>query len=360
MADLVIQPDENFIKDVVGSGGGDLKKCFQCATCSVVCTLSPDDAPFPRKQMIQAQWGLKEKVVSDPAIWLCHNCGDCTTHCPRGARPGDVFGALRRESIKHFSWPGFMGRAVNNPQALLLLVLIPVLLFGGLMLWGPETESAEMEFANEYPLLLLEGLFFTIATLVIISFVVGISRYVKALRASGANAPIISGLIPSLVEVMSHKRFADCGAEKNRYWGHLLTLWGFAGLAAVGTIIGVGVMAGLIHTPLEMTDPLKIFANVCSVVILIGGLILLVDRLKDPVKKAASTYFDWFFLLILLGIVFTGIASQFLRLGQTEVMYPVYFVHLVLIFMLFVYAPYSKLAHLVYRTIAMAATRRKQ
>jgi len=360
MADLVIQPDEKFIRDVVSSGGGDLKKCYQCATCSVVCTLSPDEAPFPRKQMIQAQWGLKEKVVSDPAIWLCHNCGDCTTHCPRGARPGDVFGALRREAIKHFGWPGFMGRAVNNPQALLLLVLIPVLLFGGLILWGPETESAELEFANEYPLYLLEGLFFTIATLVVISFVVGVTRFVKALRAAGADGPILSGLVPSLVVIMSHKRFADCGAEKNRYWGHLLTLWGFAGLAIVGTIIGVGVMAGLIHTPLEMTDPLKIFANVCSVLILIGGLILLVDRLSDPVKKAASTYFDWFFLLILVGIVFTGIASQFLRLGQTAVMYPVYFVHLVLIFMLFVYAPYSKLAHLTYRTIAMAAARSKQ
>ena len=105
------------------------------------------------------------------------------------------------------------------------MVLIPVLLFGGLMLWGPETESAELEFANEYPLYLLEGLFFTIATLVIISFVVGITRFIKALRASGADGPILSGLVPSLVEIMSHKRFADCGAEKNRYWGHLLTLW---------------------------------------------------------------------------------------------------------------------------------------
>jgi hypothetical protein len=37
-------------------------------------------------------------------------------------------------------------------------------------------------------------------------------------------------------------------------------------------------------------------------------------------------------------------------------MYPVYFVHLTLIFCLFLYGPYSKFSHFIYRTIAMAAT----
>jgi quinone-modifying oxidoreductase subunit QmoC len=357
---LVVQPDGRFIQEVRSSGGGDLKKCFQCATCSVVCTLSPDEAPFPRKQMIEAQWGLKEKVVSDPAIWLCHNCGDCTTHCPRGARPGDVFGALRREAIKHFAWPGFLGRAVNNPKALLALMLLPVLLFGSLFQWGPETASAPGEFAKEYPLFVLEGLFFTISGLVVLAFAAGIARFVKALRVGGADAPILSGLGPALVDIMTHSRFADCGAERMRYWGHLLTMWGFIGLAMIGTLVGVGTMFGVMHTPLEITGPWKIFANISSAVILAGLVILLVDRLKDPAKRAASTYFDWFFLLTLTGIVLTGILSQFLRLAQTSFMYPVYFVHLVLIFMLFLYAPYSKLAHLAYRTVAMAATRRRQ
>ena len=52
MADQLIKPDLNFVKDVIASGGESLKKCFQCATCSVVCNLSPDDKPFQRKEMI--------------------------------------------------------------------------------------------------------------------------------------------------------------------------------------------------------------------------------------------------------------------------------------------------------------------
>ena len=52
----------------------------------------------------------------------------------------------------------------------------------------------------------------------------------------------------------------------------------------------------------------------------------------------------------------TGIVSEIMRLAQFGLlMYLIYYVHLVLIFALFLYAPYSKFAHLAYRTVALAA-----
>ena len=96
MADAyVVEPDVGFINEVKALGGGDLKKCYQCATCSVACPIAPDNKPFPRKEMIAASWGLKDKLVGNGDIWLCHNCGDCTTLCPREAKPGDVLAAIR-------------------------------------------------------------------------------------------------------------------------------------------------------------------------------------------------------------------------------------------------------------------------
>jgi quinone-modifying oxidoreductase subunit QmoC len=91
----LLEPDVSFIKEIGKLGGDTLKKCFQCATCSVACPISPDTKPFPRKEMIAASWGLKDRLVSNLDIWLCHHCGDCTAMCPRGAKPGDVLGAVR-------------------------------------------------------------------------------------------------------------------------------------------------------------------------------------------------------------------------------------------------------------------------
>ena len=355
---VMINPDTQFIREIASWGGKELKKCMQCGTCSVICELAPQDCTFPRKQMFEAQWGMKEKLIADPAIWLCHNCGDCSIHCPRNARPGDVFGALRQAAINHLAWPRFAGKMVSRPGAFLLLLLIPALLLWAIALPHPQFRPAsEAEFADMFPIPWLEALFFATGGFVLLAFVIGLMRFVRALKGTGC-AITGKGIKTAFVEILSHERFSKCSENDSRRWGHLLAFWGFVGLGIMGTIVGVGTMAGIMHTPLAMSNPLKIFANVSAAAILAGSILLLIDRIQDPVKRASSTYFDWLFLLTLTGVVLTGIMSELLRLTQTVgVMYTVYILHLLLILLLILYAPYSKFAHLVYRTVAMAAVR---
>jgi quinone-modifying oxidoreductase subunit QmoC len=355
---VLITPDVQFIRGILSSGGKDLKKCMQCGTCSVVCELALQNEAFPRKQMFQAQWGLKEKLLGDPAVWLCHNCGDCSTYCPRDARPGDVFGALRQAAIRNFSWPGFVGKMVSRPGAFLLLLIVPVLLLWMVALPHPHFRpAAEAEFADMFPIPSLEALFFAVSGFVLLAIGIGLTRFMKALRGSGTSI-VWSGILAAVVEIMAHVRFSKCGANRSRRWGHLFILWGFVGLGIMGTIVGIGSMAGVMHTPIPMANPLKIFANIAAAAALVGCILLLVSRIQDPVARSASTYFDWFFLLTLSGVVLTGFLSEVLRLTQTVVvMYGVYVVHLLLILLLLLYAPYSKFAHMLYRTVAMLALR---
>ena len=86
---------------------------------------------------------------------------------------------------------------------------------------------------------------------------------------------------------------------------------------------------------------------------MIGSLLLLKNRLSD--KSLLSTYWDWYLVALVLALGVTGMLTQMFRLaGMAGLTDWIYFLHLLLVWSLFAYTPFSKLAHLVYRTTAMA------
>ncbi len=335
---VVVEPDLKFTEDLIKAGAGDLKKCFQCATCSVACRVSPDNNPYPRKEMIWAQWGLKDRLMSDPDVWLCHQCNDCSTKCPRGAYPGDVLKAARKMHIQESAWPGFLGKLVGEPALFVLAMGIPVvlvLLMVFVLNHGLEFPKPTSEYRvhyGEFIKYIHVQLFFTAALAFgVISLLLSLKNYWNKLEASNpaAAAGPRKGFVPSLIEALSeilpHTTFKDCDANNIRYSAHLLTFWGMLGL-----VVTTAIVAGIVDIPHYLLGgaegippsrsgpgaiPIKLLGNVSALAFLIGLTIMLVRRLTVPEQAGKSAYFDWFFLFTICGTGITGLATELVRFG---------------------------------------------
>jgi quinone-modifying oxidoreductase subunit QmoC len=74
-----------------------------------------------------------------------------------------------------------------------------------------------------------------------------------------------------------------------------------------------------------------------------------------PEQAGGTSYFDWFFLFMIFGTGVTGLLTEIIRYaGSGSVAYFLYMIHLMFILALFIYLPFSKFAHLGYRTVAIA------
>ncbi|MDA8157284.1 MAG: quinone-interacting membrane-bound oxidoreductase complex subunit QmoC [Actinomycetota bacterium] len=375
----ILKPDLGFVNEVIRSGGESLKKCYQCATCSVVCNVTPEDKPFPRKEMLQAQWGLKDQLMKNPDIWLCHQCSDCTAYCPRGAKPGEVLGAIRKMSIKEFSAPGFMAKMVGQPKFLLVLFAIPVLLL--LASGAGQTPAGPVAFGKPHGFLFsmyfIDPLFTAAALFALVSLGLGVRKYWKAMAADlpadqAAKINLGAAVKETVSEILAHRRFQKCETTKGRSTAHLLVFYSFIGLfittilAFVKVILepNTGYLAFLGH-PVQigesaitgLTVIFKIIGNASALALIAGIFLVMTNRFKNSKKAGVGSYYDWLFITIVAGLGITGLLAELLRISNIPAAYPTYVIHLCFVFFLFAYAPFSKMAHMFYRATAMVFAR---
>jgi quinone-modifying oxidoreductase subunit QmoC len=372
-SEFIAEPDLEFTRRLIKAGAGDLKKCYQCATCSVACQISPDNRPYPRKDMIWGQWGLRDRLMSDPDVWLCHQCNDCSVQCPRGANPGEVLKAVRKINIEEHCRPSFLGKLVGEPALFLLTLGIPVVivlllayLSNGFNFSGP-TPVSYKAFIDYIPIQIIYTLTLIFA---VVSMVISLRSYWNSLEANnaveakGPRKGFVPSFIEALKEILPHTTFKDCEANNIRYAAHLLVFWGMIGLLITTAIVAFIVdvpkyLMGIELAPPSRggpgTVPIKILGNLSAAAFLVGLLIMLVRRLTVPDQAGNSSYFDWFFLFVIFGTGLTGLLTELTRwAGSTPGAYILYMVHLMFVLALLLYIPFSKFAHLGYRTIAIA------
>ena len=85
-----------------------------------------------------------------------------------------------------------------------------------------------------------------------------------------------------------------------------------------------------IETPMPLTFPVKILANIGALMLLCGLALLTARRLRLNPDYQGSSFYDWYLLGIIWLVAVTGVLSQCFRLADAiRPAFVVYYLHLV-------------------------------
>lgn len=294
--------------------------------------------------MIWAQWGMKERLFDDPEVFLCHQCGDCTEICPRGAKPAEVLGAIRAYLYTLYGWPAWLARLAADIKNLPILLGGPAIII--LVIWllsgATHIPSTDVFARNGYTQFFghwdfkwyLKNAFFIVSIIVPAAglAVYSVFRGIRTMwqrMSKRANLQIeyrpsflmffTEFLWPSLVETMKHNRFRECTANTDRVKGHLPLVLGFIGAFILTCWSAfrqdlMGLIWPSFHGPLPLTDPFKTLANISAIALLYGVWVLWRNRLKlEQRGKASRTFYDWFLIWEIVAVGITGLGAELLR-----------------------------------------------
>jgi len=387
----VIQSSSDFREAFFDRGGENASRCYQCATCSSVCELAPANAPFPRRQILWAQWGLEDRLMGDAGAWLCHQCNDCSVRCPREVNPGDIMASIRAMMVEKMAFPRFLGSMVGNVRKTWPLLVITPIVFWVVLLGlttglGPVHPHHDLQpsatlgqfFYDQYvPHSLIYIVNFAAVGWVALALFMQGKKFWTALGTQQKRqGKLIGALAGVFAAIALHSKFSACerGVPKRR-WGHFLVMWGFVGAAVASGFAVVFLYADTppfswffalpffkdIGYPVPISHWNKWLANISAVALVLGGFLLWFNRRKTTDKLVgATTAFDRFFLWVVLAVIGTGVFTEVFRFipgVNPMVGFAIYIIHLGVVLCLFLTLPYSKFAHILYRTLAMAHER---
>jgi nitrate reductase gamma subunit/ferredoxin len=372
--------DTSVLRDMKTFGAFDINACFNCGNCTAVCPLSKDSVAFPRRMIRYAQLGQKANVVASRELWLCYYCAECSDTCPRQAEPGEFMASARRFAIAGFD-PTTIARRLYGSAVFTWSLLAAV--FAALLLvllagspgWptGRVTSEALLTFVPYETIHWLgigvgvAAVAFTLATLV--NMLWAISR---APTPGGLGLPVrrpeafplsdaLRSLGTTVAEVFGQMRYRDCDGEKTtpqatlplrRWLVHYSIMMGMIGLA-LATALDYFFKTPGSYEPIW--SPVRLLGTIAGAFLVYGVTVAVVQRLRKQDKYSShSLLSDWLFLALLWGI---GVTGFFLELADYATLSSwvgvVFLIHIALAMELILLLPFTKLAHIVYRPLAI-------
>lgn len=340
-----------FGKDLKKYGAVNYNACYNCGNCTAVCSLSTTDTSFPRELVRMSVVGLEDELKSSLKPWECYYCGECSTHCPQDANPGELMMSLRRWLTAKYDWTGLSGLFYKHLPAMLgamALVLAGVIFFAYSVNW--EMEKL-LHFGHMFEML-------AIATVFVVIFIPNLLRmwYFTIIKPK-TGVPIKNYFVALgdlFVHMFTQKRAKDCEDNHFRWLEHLILVIAYLSL-------------------LFTTVVLNWFGTENMFVILLGYFesafifIITVDFVKDRIQKKKalakkSQPSDWFFVIWLLLMGLTAFCVRlFIDINILENNKWMYLLHLmVLAQWALIIVPFGKWTHFLYRSFAMYFVKLKE
>lgn len=370
--------DTNLLYNFKEYGAVGIEKCINCGNCTAICSMTSEENRFPRDIIRMAQLGMKDEILGSKELWLCYNCGQCSDTCPQGAEPANLMAAARCYAITNYA-PLKIGKLFCKfPLIGGILSLILVLFFGLFIYSERLTMSVDsLKLFGFIPRDLIHNL--GLAVMVLVVLVSLFTIYTMISKITNINNLRISDLFKDssknsykafyeavIVQSLAQKKYReDCETlQDSKHWFlskwfvHAATMWGFLGLllaTALSFLLDViGVKPTGTFVPLWY--PTRLIGTLSGLLFMYGVSILLYKRLWSVDKAHSySRPSDWIFLSLLWMSGVTGFIIEIALYlpGAPLWGYWMFIFHVAVSITLLLLLPFTKFAHVIYRTIAL-------
>lgn len=340
-----------FGNEISKYGAVNFRACYNCGNCTAVCSLSTEEVSFPREMVRLSAIGFEDEIKASLKPWECYYCGECSTHCPQEANPGELMMSLRRYLTSKYDWTGLSGLLYKSlPISIIafIITLTGVLWFAGSV--GYELEKM-IHFGHMFEMI-------AIGSVGVFILMPNVARMWYYTILKPKTKVTISKYVKSMGELFIHmftqKRALGCDDNQFRWFEHFVLVIGYLSL------LFTTVFLNWFASPYLFVI---ILGYVMSAIVFVVTIDFVSSRMKR--NKEVSKYTqpsDLFFViwLFLMGLT-AFLVRLFIDLDILEGNKWLYLMHLiVLVQWALIIVPFGKWTHFMYRSFAMYFAKLKE